>query len=98
RFSRDWSSDVCSSDLPAALTRLGAELLVVSPWYASLKARPYWIGDIPVPFDGRFESAGIGTMEQDGIRYAFIGHPDFSRAEYYEVGRASWRGRAWGCV
>lgn len=82
-FSKTGGLADVAGALPAALTRLGAELLVVSPWYASLKARPYWIGDIPVPFDGRFESAGIGTMEQDGIRYAFIGHPDFSRAEYY---------------
>src|SRR5690554_6157301 len=82
-FSKTGGLADVAGALPAALVRLGHEVLVVSPWYASLKARPYWIGDIFVPFDGRFEAAGIGTLERDGVHYAFIGNPDFSRQELY---------------
>lgn len=70
--------------LPAALAAEGADVLVVTPWYAALSgARPYWIGDVDVPFDGGFERVGVGTLERDGVRYAFVGHPDFSRDELY---------------
>lgn len=82
-FSKTGGLADVSGALPAALVRLGHEVLVVSPWYANLKAAPFWIGDIQVPFDGRFDSAGIGTYERDGVRYAFIGNPAFSRAELY---------------
>ncbi len=82
-FSKTGGLADVSGALPAALVRLGHEVLVVSPWYAGLNARPFWIGDIQVPFDGRFETAGVGTLEQDGVRYAFIGNPAFSREELY---------------
>lgn len=71
--------------LPAALARRGHEVLVVSPWYATLAADPppLWIGDVDVPFDGSVESAGIGTLESDGVRYAFVGHEAFRRDGLY---------------
>lgn len=71
--------------LPAALVRLGHEVLVVSPWYAGLAAdpAPLWIGDVEVPFDGATTSAGIGTLELDGVRYAFVGHDAFRRERLY---------------
>lgn len=82
-FSKTGGLADVSGALPAALTRLGHELLVISPWYASLDARPYWIGDVEVPFDGRFETVGIGTLEKDGVSYAFVGNPLFSRDRLY---------------
>src|SRR6266700_5778651 len=33
RFSRDWSSDVCSSDLHAALTERGIRGATIDVWY-----------------------------------------------------------------
>ncbi len=71
--------------LPAALVRLGHEVLVVSPWYQTLRARsaPLWIGDVDVPFDGGFSSCGVGTLEREGVRYAFVGHSDFRRSALY---------------
>ncbi len=76
-------ADVAGS-LPQALARLGHEVLVVSPWYSGLKrAEPFWIGDIEVPFSGFFEPAGVGTWEQDGVRYAFVGHDFFRRDSLY---------------
>ncbi len=71
--------------LPRALARLGHEVLVVSPWYQSVRSEPapYWVGDIQVPFDGGFESVGVGTLEGNGVRFAFVGHPDFGRSQLY---------------
>lgn len=71
--------------LPAALVAEGAEVLVVSPWYAQLggDTAPLWIGDVDVPFAGATEPCGVGTLEQGGVRYAFVGHPDFRREEIY---------------
>ncbi|MEJ2667342.1 MAG: glycogen synthase [Deinococcales bacterium] len=71
--------------LPRALTALGHEVLVVSPWYADLRAAPppLWIGDIDAPFADGFEAVGVGTMERSGVRYAFVGHDDFRRGQLY---------------
>lgn len=58
---------------------------MVSPWYAGLRGgqRPYWVGDVRVPFSGGFEPAGVGVLERDGVKFAFVGHPDFSRGSPY---------------
>ncbi|MEJ2359408.1 MAG: glycogen synthase [Deinococcales bacterium] len=71
--------------LPRALAAQGHELLVVSPWYRSLRAEPapLWIGDVDAPFAGGFEPVGVGTLEADGVRYAFVGHRDFQREDLY---------------
>lgn len=71
--------------LPRALARLGHDVLVVTPWYQSVRSEPapYWIGDVQAPFDGGFEPVGVGTLESSGVRYAFVGHPDFGRDELY---------------
>lgn len=71
--------------LPAALARLGHEVLVVSPWYATLAAdpAPLWIGDVDVPFDGGTARAGVGTLEADGVRFVFVGHDAFRRERLY---------------
>ncbi len=71
--------------LPRALTELGDDLLVLTPWYQDLKTdlAPYWIGDVDVPFAGGFDAVGVGVLERGGVRYAFVGHPSFSRPELY---------------
>lgn len=71
--------------LPRALARLGHEVLVVTPWYRSVRSEPapYWIGDVQVPFDGGFEPVGVGTLEGNSVRFAFVGHPDFGRDQLY---------------
>lgn len=71
--------------LPRALARLGHEVLVVTPWYQTIRSQPdpYWIGDVDVPFAGGFESVGVGTLEANGVRFAFVGHPDFARSQLY---------------
>jgi len=84
--------DVAGS-LPAALAGLGHEVLVVTPWYARLAsgARPLWIGDVEVPFDGGTASVGVGTLEERGVRLAFVGHPVFSRDRLYGYDDDPWR-------
>lgn len=71
--------------LARALVRAGHEVLVVAPWYRTLRADPppLWIGDVDVPYDGGVEPAGVGTLEADGVRFAFVGHPDFARDALY---------------
>ncbi len=84
-FSKTGGLGDVAGALPAALVGLGHEVLVVSPWYASLRGgrAPYWIGDIAVPFAGGHESAGVGTLESDGVRYLFVGHEFFQRPQLY---------------
>lgn len=47
--------------LPQALVKAGHEVLVVSPWYQTLKGAPMLIGDVAAPFDGGFSQVGVGT-------------------------------------
>lgn len=82
-FSKTGGLADVAGALPAALADLGHDVLVVSPWYAGLRGAPYWIGDVAVPFAGRFEPVGVGTLERDGVRYAFVGNPVFSRDQPY---------------
>lgn len=84
--------DVVGS-LPAALAALGHEVLVVTPWYARLGggARPLWIGDVEVPFDGGTVAVGVGTLDDRGVRLAFVGHPAFSRDRLYGYEDDPWR-------
>ncbi len=71
--------------LPEALVKLGHQVLVVSPWYKTLKAKeqPLWIGDEWIPFDGGISICGVGTLEKNGVNYAFIGHEFFQRESLY---------------
>jgi starch synthase len=71
--------------LPRAQAELGADVMVVSPWYRDLggEVEPYWIGDVDVPFVG---AVGVGTLEAHGVRYAFVGHEDFRRSALYGYG------------
>lgn len=71
--------------LPAALVRLGVEVVVVSPWYHGLggDVEPLWIGDIDVVTGEETVTVGVGTLEENGVRYVFVGHPDFRRGALY---------------
>ncbi len=84
--------DVAGS-LPRALVDLAHELLVVTPWYARLgaAARPLWIGDVDVPFAGDGVRVGVGTLEEGGVRFAFVGHPSLSRDRLYGYADDAWR-------
>ncbi len=84
--------DVAGS-LPAALAGLGHEVLVVTPWHGRLAsgARPLWVGDVEVPFDGGTVSVGVGTLEERGVRLAFVGHPAYDRERLYGYEDDPWR-------
>lgn len=84
-FSKTGGLADVAGALPGALVSLGHDVLVVSPWYAGLRASPppLWIGDVPAPFAGGMESVGVGTLERGGVRYAFVGHEDFRRDHLY---------------
>ena len=84
-FSKTGGLGDVAAALPAALAAEGADVLVVTPWYANLGggAEPLWIGDVDVPFAGTVEAVGVGTLEQGGVRFAFVGHADYRRDEAY---------------
>jgi len=84
-FSKTGGLADVAGALPRALAGLGHEVLVVSPWYATLAASPppLWIGDVDVPFAGGTAPVGVGTLERQGVRYAFVGHEDFRRERLY---------------
>lgn len=84
-FSKTGGLGDVAGALPEALVKLGHEVLVVSPWYKTLKANPapLWIDDVSVPFDGDFTSCGVGTLSHNGVRYAFVGHDYFQRDSLY---------------
>jgi starch synthase len=71
--------------LPEALVKLGHQVLVISPWYKTLKAKiqPLWIGDEWIPFDGGITICGVGTLEKNGVHYAFVSHEFFQRDSLY---------------
>ncbi|MCA9838676.1 MAG: glycogen synthase [Trueperaceae bacterium] len=84
-FSKTGGLADVAGALPEALVKLGHKVLVVSPWYKTLKAKnaPLWIGDEWVPFDNTIETCGVGVLEQHGVTYAFIGHHYFQRDSLY---------------
>ncbi|HEX7022983.1 MAG TPA: glycogen synthase [Trueperaceae bacterium] len=84
-FSKTGGLADVAGALPQALAGLGHEVLVLSPWYRTLVAdpAPLWIGDVEVPFENSRSLCGVGTLERDGVRYAFVGHEDFRREQLY---------------
>ncbi|MGL4612263.1 MAG: glycogen synthase [Trueperaceae bacterium] len=71
--------------LPQALVKLGHHVTVISPWYKTLKVGepPFWIGDEWVPFDGGISICGVGTVEKNSVRYAFVSNEVFDRDALY---------------
>ncbi len=90
-FSKTGGLADVAGALPVALAALGHEVLVVTPWYRDLNGAPLWIGDVDVPLSGGFETAGVGTLERDGVRYVFIGHEAFQRDGLYGHADDVWR-------
>lgn len=84
-FSKTGGLADVAGALPKALAADGHEVLVVTPWYRRLggDGAPLWIGDVPAPFAGDWADVGVGTLEADGVRYAFVGHDDFRRGRLY---------------
>ena len=85
-FSKTGGLADVAGGLPEALAALGHEVLVVSPWYKTLKGAPLWVGDEWVPFDGGIAICGVGVLERNGVRYAFVGHELFQRDSLYGYG------------
>ena len=66
--------------LPAVLAAQGVRTTVLSPWYAGLsgEAREIWSGELPGVGPAR-----IGERVEGGVRYLFLGLPDFDRPGLY---------------
>ena len=67
--------------LPAALARIGLKVLVISPWYSSLKANPELIDSIYLPWLG--QSVRVGRIKQQDVDFVFLGLEAFDRTQYY---------------
>src|SRR6476661_8140768 len=85
--------------LPAEQARLGAQVTVVSPWYAGLAGTPapVWEGRMP-EVSGALGNpvVRLGEIVEGGVRYVFIGMGVFERPGLYhddDVWRYSLFGR-----
>src|SRR5690606_40890069 len=87
RFSRDWSSDVCSSDLVG----LPAEAV------AGFRQSPFWeaVEGVAhtIAYDGRFIAATMAGAPLDKDRWSSIGIPVLAMHGDGKIGRASCRGK-----
>ncbi|MFC3833323.1 MULTISPECIES: glycogen synthase [Deinococcus] len=72
--------------LPTEQARLGAQVTVVSPWYADLAGTPVlvWEGALP-EVSGALGSpvVRVGELMEAGVRYVFIGMDLFERPGLY---------------
>lgn len=97
-FSRSGGLGDVLGALPAVEASLGAEVCVVSPWYAGLSAKPkeIWRGHLrEVGWDN--PEVWVGEIVEGGVRYLFIGLSEFERAGLYhpdDVWRFSLFGKA----
>lgn len=90
-FSKTGGLADVAGGLPEALAELGHDVLVVSPWYKTLKGTPLWVGDEWVPFGSGIAICGVGTLERNSVRYAFVGHEAFQRGSLYGYSDDVWR-------
>ncbi len=80
-FSKSGGLADVASSLPLALAALGHEVVVVSPWYKSLKTQPYYLWDLQTP---RLSTKmGVGDRLEGGVRWVFVGGTLFDRTDYY---------------
>src|SRR5690606_39371279 len=87
RFSRDWSSDVCSSDLPfGQVPRFYASPLITDVAQAKSAAASLLKRSLGLPY-----SVSFGTIVNPALEPL-----DPIRITYPEIGRASCRERAQG--
>src|SRR5207302_7532489 len=94
RFSRDWSSDVCSSDLAPAKPRQSVIELLLAPrtiqWFLAFGGGLFVLGLVLwLASQGIFENKLVvaGVLGAANAAVLFGG---------WEIGRASCRGRVWG--
>src|SRR5690606_40324402 len=93
RFSRDWSSDVCSSDLPDADA-------AAHDWAGRMGVGPFFVYPVPIPFQvlkiwGEPVSAQVHKrvlMGYTGPVQIELIEPTDARSEERRVGEG-WRGR-----
>lgn len=86
-FSRTGGLADVMGALPPALSRLGLEVSVLSPWYASItqEVREIW---------REGEHLRLGESWQGGVRYLFLYTPDFQREGIYHADDV-WRFSHW---
>ncbi|PYE49895.1 glycogen synthase [Deinococcus yavapaiensis] len=74
-FSRTGGLADVLDALPRALSSQGARVTVLSPWYRDIEPAPRLLmthGEVH-----------IGEIEEDGVRFLFLGLPEFNRAGMY---------------
>lgn len=91
-FSRTGGLGDVLAALPAVQARLGAEVTVVSPWYASLAGEPgeVWRGEVPGVGPVR-----VGELREGDVRFLFVGLAEFERPGLYHSDDV-WRFCAFG--
>ncbi|MEF2276710.1 glycogen/starch synthase [Deinococcus sp. YIM 134068] len=91
-FSRTGGLGDVLAALPAVQARLGAEVTVVSPWYAQLAGTPdeVWHGDVPGVGEVR-----VGELREGEVRFLFVGLAEFERPGLYHTDDV-WRFCAFG--
>ncbi|WP_019586999.1 glycogen synthase [Deinococcus apachensis] len=93
-FSRSGGLGDVLAALPAMQARLGVEVAVVSPWYASLAGTPreVWRGDV-------FGVGGVrvGEVQEGGVRFLFVGLAEFDCPGLYHPDDVE-RFCAFGCA
>src|SRR5690606_40876726 len=93
-FSRDWSSDVCSSDLPEGV--VGLRKLRNKNLYMRLIMLPDpQVTTSPDEKVRYLEDAIGGNRRVDGIPTTQNGSWGATRILRDKIGRASWRARGW---
>ncbi|MFC4637517.1 glycogen synthase [Deinococcus hohokamensis] len=81
-FSRSGGLGDVLGALPAVQAQQGAQVTVVSPWYAALAGHPaeVWTGDIPEVGPVR-----VGELEQGGVQFLFVALDEFDRPGLYHA-------------
>ncbi|MCU0980219.1 MAG: glycogen/starch synthase, partial [Pirellulaceae bacterium] len=70
-----------ADNLPRALGKVSAQAVVLSPFHRRLKKAPHppgvIVGEVDVPFDGRFEKTTIYRYESQGVAWYLFGADTF---------------------
>lgn len=81
RYARGGGIFAVASNLPRALSRVCARVLVLSPFHRGLSPTPHSPGDVvgavDVPFDDRPVKTMIYQYEEQGVRWCLFGAPGF---------------------
>jgi starch synthase len=86
-FSRSGGLGDVLGVLPEVLAAHETDTTVVSPWYGSLAGQPeeLWRGSLPELIGGPapIHELRLGQIVQGGVRYLFLGLPEFDRPGLY---------------